>query len=127
MKQNVWEKEYKNVSNLWGLIPNNILLNYIDLLHEGGKVLDIGVGEGRNALFFAKSGFKVEGIDISETAINRCLELSKEYEVHIDAKVEDITTFEIKKEEYSLIILSNVLNFFPIVIFKKLLTKQKVV
>ena len=112
MNQEVWEKEYKNVDNLWGLNPNNVLSKYINITPKDGKVLDVGVGEGRNALFFAKQGFEVEGIDISETAIRRCLELSKENKVDIDAKVGDITTLEIKKNEYSLIILSNVLNFF---------------
>lgn len=112
MKQGVWEKEYKNVDTLWGFNPNNMLLTYIDLVPKSGKVLDVGIGEGRNALFFAKQGYEVEGIDISETAINRCLQLSKKLNLNIDAKVDDIRTFKVKKEEYSLIILSNVLNFF---------------
>ncbi|SOC43794.1 class I SAM-dependent methyltransferase [Ureibacillus acetophenoni] len=113
MKQEVWEKEYRNVDNLWGFTPNNILLKYIDLVPKGGKVLDVGIGEGRNALFFAKQGFVVQGIDISETAINRCLDLSKEHNLKIVAKVDDIRNYEVKKDQYSLIILSNVLNFFP--------------
>jgi 2-polyprenyl-3-methyl-5-hydroxy-6-metoxy-1,4-benzoquinol methylase len=83
------------------------------MLPENGEVLDIGIGEGRNALFFAKQGYAVEGIDISETAVERCLELSKEHNLIINAKVQDITSFEIEPNKYSLIILSNVLNFFP--------------
>ncbi|MEC0348056.1 class I SAM-dependent methyltransferase [Peribacillus frigoritolerans] len=113
IKQNIWEKEYKNVDSLWGFNPNSILSQYVEMLPENGEVLDIGIGEGRNALFFAKQGFAVEGIDISETAIERCLELSKEHNLNVKAKVQDITSFEIEPNKYSLIILSNVLNFFP--------------
>lgn len=115
MKQNYWEEEYKttNKDYLWGLQPNSILSKYAELIPQNGKILDIGVGEGRNALFFAKQGFSVEGIDISDTAIQRCMKLSQEYNLNIDAKVDDITSFEIKPNSYSLIILSNVLNFFP--------------
>lgn len=113
MKQNIWEKEYKNVDSLWGFNPNSILSQYVEMLPENGVVLDIGIGEGRNALFFAKQGFAVEGIDISETAVERCLELSKEHNLNVKAKVQDITSFEIEPNKYSLIILSNVLNFFP--------------
>lgn len=60
------------------------------MLPENGKVLDIGIGEGRNALFFAKQGFAVEGIDISETAVERCLELSKEESIAFKRHSEDI-------------------------------------
>ncbi|MDG5788798.1 class I SAM-dependent methyltransferase [Evansella sp. AB-P1] len=125
MKQGVWEKEYRNVDNLWGFTPNNMLSNYIDLVPKSGKILDIGIGEGRNALFFAKHGYEVEGIDISETAISRCLELSKEYNLNIHAKVDDIREYNIKNEVYSLIILSNVLNFFSDNDISEIITKLK--
>ena len=58
MKQGVWEKEYKNVDTLWGFNPNNMLLTYIDLVPKSGKVLDIGIGEGRNALFLLNKGMR---------------------------------------------------------------------
>ena len=112
MKQSIWEKEYKKVDHLWGFNPNSMLTRYVEMLPVNGKVLDIGIGEGRNAFFFAKQGFAVEGIDISETAIKRCLEYSKEHNLNIQAKVQDITSFEIEPNKYSLIILSNILNFF---------------
>ena len=125
MIQNIWEKEYKNVDNLWGFNPNSILTKYVELLPENGEVLDIGIGEGRNALFFAKQGFAVEGIDISKTAVERCLELSKKHNLNVNAKVQDITSFEIEPNKYSLIILSNVLNFFPDKDIKIIIEKVK--
>ena len=112
MKQSIWEKEYKKVDHLWGFNPNSMLTRYVEMLPENGKVLNIGIGEGRNAFFFAEQGFVVEGIDISETAIKRCLEFSKEHNLNVQAKVQDITSFEIEPNKYSLIILSNILNFF---------------
>lgn len=125
MKQNIWEKEYRNVDSLWGFKPNGILSQYVGMLPDNGEVLDIGIGEGRNALFFAAQGFVVEGIDISETAVERCLELSKEHNLNVDAKIQDITSFEIEPNKYSLIILSNVLNFFPDNEIKNIIDKVK--
>lgn len=58
MKQGVWEKEYRNVDNLWGFNPNNMLLTYINLVSKSGKVLDIGIGEGRNAFFLPDKGMR---------------------------------------------------------------------
>ncbi|MFS0762242.1 class I SAM-dependent methyltransferase [Peribacillus phoenicis] len=126
MKQNIWEKEYRNVDSLWGFNPNDILSQYVEMLPENGEVLDIGIGEGRNALFFAEQGFAVEGIDISETAVERCLELSKEHNLNVNAKVQDINSFEIEPNKYSLIILSNVLNFFPDNEIKNIIDKVKI-
>ena len=125
MKQSIWEKEYKNADNLWGSVPNSTLSRYVEMLPVNGEVLDIGIGEGRNALFFAKQGFAVEGIDISQTAISRCLELSKEHNLNIKAKVQDITSFEIEPNKYSLIILSNVLTFFDDNDIKLIIKKVK--
>lgn len=113
MKPYNWENEYKNSELLWGLKPNSTLMQYAELVPAAGKVLDIGIGEGRNAFFFAQKGCAVEGIDLSETAIERCKTLSKKYQLNIEAHVEDVETFDIKPNQYSLIILSNVLNFIP--------------
>jgi SAM-dependent methyltransferase len=35
-----------------------------------GKALDIAAGQGRNALYLARTGFRVEAVDISETALS---------------------------------------------------------
>ncbi|MEN2984151.1 MAG: methyltransferase domain-containing protein [Dictyoglomaceae bacterium] len=34
------------------------------------RLLDLGCGKGRHALFFAKEGFEVYALDISESGIN---------------------------------------------------------
>ena len=70
-----WEEEYKNSELLWGLTPNSTLTQYVELVPAACKVLDIGIGEGRNTFFFAQKGFSVEGIDLSEIAIERCSSL----------------------------------------------------
>lgn len=62
-----WEKAYREVVSLWGLEPDHLLKDYARLIPKG-MVLDLGIGEGRDALFLAKMGYEVEGIDISETA-----------------------------------------------------------
>ena len=125
MKQGVWEDEYRSVENLWGYTPNHVLSTYIDIIPKSGKILDIGIGEGRNAFFFAKQGYEVEGIDISETAVSRCLEMAEKYNLWIDAKVSDIREYEVREGYYSLIILSNVLNFFSVEDIRTIISKLK--
>jgi len=48
-----WEEAYKSVELLWGLETHHTLREYSSLV-PNGNALDLGVGEGRNALFFAK-------------------------------------------------------------------------
>ena len=123
MNQYNWEEDYKSNDILWGLKPNEVLTRYVKLLPENGKVLDIGIGEGRNALYLAKLGFEVEGIDLSQTAVQRCKELSNKYGVQLKASVNDILSFDISSEKYDLIILSNVLNFFTPDEIRKIINK----
>ncbi len=42
-----------------------------ELLPDGGHILDVGCGVGTQALHLAAAGFKVQGIDIAETAVER--------------------------------------------------------
>ncbi len=109
----VWEKHYSKVEdNLWGLNPIDTLVDYTSLVSKEGKVLDLGMGEGRNALYFASKGYSTVGIDISETAVNRCQRYATESGFIVEAKVENLIDYPLEENAYSLIILANVLNFF---------------
>lgn len=109
-KSSAWEEAYRDVESLWGLKPDYKLAEYADLVPKG-KVLDLGIGEGRNALFFAKKGYEVEGFDMSQTAVDRCIERAKSSNLKLSAKVTDLKEVTLPKEEYSLIIAAWMLNF----------------
>lgn len=110
-KLSAWEEAYRSVESMWGLKPDHILLEYASLIPKG-NVLDLGIGEGRNALFFAKMGYEVEGVDISQTAIERCIERAKKTNLKLKAEVKDLKEVDIPQGRYSLIIAAWVLNFF---------------
>jgi cyclopropane fatty-acyl-phospholipid synthase-like methyltransferase len=106
-----FEKLYAETACKWGLKPDFILVHFLELFPRG-IVLDLGMGEGRNAIFLAEKGFDVEGLDVSKTAIERCIQLAKERNVVINAHVCDLKDFKITKEKYSLIIAAGAsLNF----------------
>ncbi|WP_179884816.1 class I SAM-dependent methyltransferase [Bacillus sp. AFS015802] len=121
----IWENQYgKAEDHLWGLNPIQTLVDYSTLVKKG-KVLDLGIGEGRNALYFAGKGYEVEGVDISETAIERSLSNAQKAGVGLKAEVNDLTSIQIEENTYSLIILANVLNFFNDEQIKEILKKAK--
>ena len=53
-----------NASTFGG--PSQEIRDIASRLPTGSRVLDLGSGEGRNALFLAERGFAVTAVDISE-------------------------------------------------------------
>jgi tellurite methyltransferase len=107
-----WNRKYTEVNQLWGLKPKSTFVQYKSLIPKQGKILDLGIGEGRNALYLSSLGFEVEGVDISEKAIQRCCKFADEAGLDIKTSVGDLRNIHIQENSYSLIILSNILNFF---------------
>ena len=69
-----WEGRYNEAPCLHGEAPSRFLeesLPQILDLAPGRRALDIACGEGRNSLFLARHGFRVTGVDIAETALDR--------------------------------------------------------
>jgi len=73
---------------------------------QKGKTLDIGMGEGINATYFAKSGFKVKGLDISAKAIEHAKALALEMGVEIEIQKTDLDLFITGLMEYDSIIMT---------------------
>lgn len=79
--------------------------NYID----SGRVLDIGGGEGRNALYLAERGFRVSVNDLSKVGLDKIKLIAKEKGFTIDTHVADVTEDKIK-DDYEVILLTFVLH-----------------
>lgn len=80
------------------LIANRHLL-------PGGRVLDLAMGAGRNAIYLAREGFDVEGIDISEDAVAKARFLADGEHVKITASVADLEAgYRIPAATYDVII-----------------------
>jgi 2-polyprenyl-3-methyl-5-hydroxy-6-metoxy-1,4-benzoquinol methylase len=99
-----WDRLYNTQSYLFGKEPAAFLKDHLKLLPNNGKVLDIAMGEGRNAVFLARKGFKVEGVDISEVALRKAKRLAKENKVGISTINADLSSYEIKPESYEVIL-----------------------
>jgi cyclopropane fatty-acyl-phospholipid synthase-like methyltransferase len=106
-----WNEAYKRAKQLWGSEPDHVLTEYANLV-PSGHILDLGIGEGRNSLFWAELGYSVEGIDISEVAVGRCMDRAREARLDVHAEVGQLKDYQITQGKYSLIIAAWVLNFF---------------
>jgi len=90
--------------------PSQFLIENVSLIPKG-RVLDVAMGRGRNALFLAQMGFKVEGVDISAVAVENALDLAIEKGVELKAKVVDLEeNYQIEKDAYDVIVCFNYLQ-----------------
>jgi 2-polyprenyl-3-methyl-5-hydroxy-6-metoxy-1,4-benzoquinol methylase len=93
-----------------GFEPARFLVENVELLPKG-RALDLAMGNGRNAIYLAKMGFEVEGVDISPEAVNSALQSAEKAGVIIEVQVADLEKgFHIKGEAYDVIICFNYLQ-----------------
>lgn len=99
-----WDKLFSTKKYIYGKEPAPFLRENIQHLTSGGRALDIAMGEGRNAVFLAKRGYLVDGIDISEVALRKAKRLAKERNVILSPILADLNTYTIKANTYMAIL-----------------------
>ncbi|MEK6928541.1 MAG: methyltransferase domain-containing protein [Nanoarchaeota archaeon] len=121
--KNYFDKNYKGKKFYWGLSPSKIVVELLKY-KQNGDVLDLGCGEGRNALFLAKKGFSVVGIDSSNEGIKKFLQLAKENNVSVEGQAEDIKDYQFTKK-FDVIISIATLHFLKKKDISLLINKMK--
>ena len=100
-----WDERFKQNEYIYGKAPNHFYKSEIDQILQKGKALFPLEGEGRNACYAAKLGWKVEAFDFSEMGKHKALELCKSQNLQIDYNLSKAENFEFKKEDYDLVVL----------------------
>lgn len=80
----MWDARYDTEEYVYGRRPNDFLNDMADRLPQGGRVLCLGEGEGRNAVWLAQRGFEVTGIDASAVGLEKAQKLAREAGVEIE-------------------------------------------
>jgi len=90
--------------------PSSFLVEHVDLLPKG-SVLDVAMGRGRNAVYLARRGFEVEGIDISPEALDAARQLAKTSGVPLTCKMMDLENdVSLPREAFDVIVCFNYLH-----------------
>jgi cyclopropane fatty-acyl-phospholipid synthase-like methyltransferase len=121
---NILKKKHKKIKFHWSLKPDESLKKIIKYVQKGTG-LDIGAGNGRNSIFLAKKGFKMEAIDNKKEWLKTCTQYAKKYNLPIKTKIIDIKKFKFPIEKYTLVIGITSLDFLKTSEIKKILTKIK--
>src|SRR5262245_4000274 len=72
-----WSERYRAGTG-FNLKPNRLLVEAVKEV-KPGLALDVGMGQGRNALYLAQQGWEVTGIDLAGEGIRKAREQGKEW------------------------------------------------
>lgn len=112
--QDYYDDRYKGEDYYWRLQPSASCLKVLEFLPPVRplKLLDIGCGEGQNAVFFARNGYEVTAFDLSGQGLEKARRLAEKAGVNLNLFKADINEFRLS-EEYDVLFSSGVLHFIP--------------
>lgn len=110
MSKELFDEKYSGKKFYWGTKPSSLVKNFASLANLG-HALDLGMGEGRDAIYLSQQDFSVTGVEYSETGIQKCLQRAERLGVNVNAVNKDVRDFRIAKSKYSLILLNNMFQF----------------
>lgn len=84
-----WDARYAAEPTLWGTDPNSCVRARLGA-DEPGVAVDIACGNGRNALWLARRGWRVTGVDISSVALKRAQGRAGELGVDVEWVHDDV-------------------------------------
>lgn len=97
-----WNERFSAEEFAYGEEPNLYLKEQLEKL-PNGKILFAAEGEGRNAVFAARLGWKVSALDISVEGKKKAQRLAEKNKVTLDYRVGELETLHFQPEEFDAI------------------------
>lgn len=91
----MWDERYADEEYVYGTKPNEFLKSQASKLAKG-KILSLCEGEGRNAVYLAKQGYDVTGVDSSSVGLAKATRLAAHEGVTISTELADMGDFRIE-------------------------------
>lgn len=108
----IYEEEYKTEHYYWGTAPNSACYQVLQKFPPTKRLrlLDIGCGEGKDAVFFARNGYDVTAFDVSDAGIEKTRRLADQAGVHVNVFKADIQDYRLDTS-FDILFSSGVLHY----------------
>lgn len=106
MDREDWNERYRAEELVWGAEPNRFVAELLGSRKATGRALDLACGEGRNAIWLAKRGWSVTGVDYSDVAIRRARELAAAEGIEVEWICADVTSYDPAPAAFALVLIS---------------------
>jgi thioredoxin reductase/SAM-dependent methyltransferase len=102
LSREFWEERYGSAERVWSGNPNpRLVAAAADL--PPGTALDVGSGEGADAIWLAARGWQVTGIDLSQVALDRAARHAAAAEVKVTWRQADVASWDPAPEQFDLV------------------------
>lgn len=111
-KVTIYEDEYLQENYYWGLKPSSMCYKVLQKLPPTKplRLLDIGCGEGKDSVFFARNGYIVTAFDFADAGVNKTKKLADQYNVNINVFKANVLEFKLDTE-FDIIFSSGVFHY----------------
>jgi len=103
MSSQFWDERYAADELVYGSAPNDFLAQQAHRFHKAGRALDVGAGEGRNALFLASLGLDVLAVDQSAVGMQKAQRLARERGLSLRTQAADLNDFQAEPNFFDVI------------------------
>ena len=111
-----YDQRYAGREFYWGKKPSTMCERVIEITSPGAdfppKLLDLGCGEGRDAVYFAKYGFEVVGLDLSLPGLEKTRRYAEEVGVYVKTIHADVVDHELE-DTYDVVFSTGTLHYLP--------------
>ena len=105
MEREDWDRRYHGTELLWTAEPNRFVATELQGLPPG-RALDLGAGEGRNAVWLAERGWRVTAVDFSSVALDKGRGLAQARGVSVDWVSADLRGYRPEPAAYDLVLVA---------------------
>lgn len=111
---NLYDERYDQEEYYWGLKPSSNCSRVLEIIPPSGgpRLLDVGCGEGRDAVFFAGKGYVVTAFDCSPVGVEKALRLAERAKVSLEVFVADINEYRLDSN-FDVVFSTGVLQYIP--------------
>jgi tellurite methyltransferase len=116
LSEPIYDERYARPGLYWGSKPTGLARDLVriarSLPRSPRTLVDLGCGEGRDSIYFARRGYRVLGVDISSVGVRKATRRASRLGVNVRFQVGDMRTYRLS-HPVDVVFSSGALNNLP--------------